>query len=194
MVYSGCGTPSFSGRADFLNATFPAFNPPPDRTHGRCWNCMGWKHAHQVFKRSVFRQASTVCDIQLIFIYDDLNRHTRLILLVAQGVHQGFLWHKGALDLLPPSYVILTFMYLRCHPPNDAAPRPAIPFWSTFSCRPKNFLSCLGILFVLRPSMWRKSSSFGIYYKTSQGNPALKAFIQCAKNCIDTIDWFAWAT
>lgn len=26
--------------------------------------------------------------------------------------------------------------------------------------------------------------SFGVYYKTLQGNPALKAFLQCARGCV----------
>ena len=45
---------------------------------------------HQVFQRPVFRQASAVGNVQLIFVHTDLDRHAGLILLVAQGVQQGF--------------------------------------------------------------------------------------------------------
>ena len=62
--------------------------------------------AHQVFQRPVFRQTSAVGNVQLIFVHTDLDRHAGLILLVAQGVQQGFpqgfFRHKVPLDPLHP--------------------------------------------------------------------------------------------
>lgn len=34
------------------------------------------------------------------------------------------------------------------------------------------------------PLRGAETMSFGVYYKTLQGNPALKAFLQCARGCV----------
>ena len=61
---------------------------------------------HQVFQRPVFRKASAVGDVQLIFVHADLDRHTGLILLMAQGIQQcfpqGFFRYKIPLNPLHP--------------------------------------------------------------------------------------------
>lgn len=97
----------FTGRADFLNATSPAFNKTRQIKHMSNVGIVGAGSvlAHQVFQRPVFRQTSAVGDIQLIFIYADLNGDAGLILLVAQcvqqGFPQGFLRHKVPFDPQP---------------------------------------------------------------------------------------------
>ena len=75
----------FTSRADFLNATSPALNKARQIEHMSNIGVVGAGGvlAHQVFERPVFRQAPAVCDIQLIFVHADLDRHAGLVLFLS---------------------------------------------------------------------------------------------------------------